>query len=740
MSALGSSVISRYSGNFACLIGTDLRTDKSGKKFAPKAPARRSGAPTTTQTYATPSVDKQIQSQAAGQVPASSITSLLLPTSVSTQQPLIATPARTERHDKTITIPAPSHRLPDLLPSDSQDGAIPPATLPRSTQAQTRTSSRAPVDPQKRQSEPTQSQNFEATEQTAQPGQISEPERQPTAPGKPNLLYSDFSCTATDGTTLGQDTVSIPTGRSTSCTSLSPHETVDNTQAPAAKRRRIEKPQPTAPAVQSSESGADANVPCATIESNQGVTGEPHDARRGSAMPQSAKAKKPSSLARAKRLQRIEDGATAVVADATRIKVAKVRRPKKITKGKGNQVDAGEASRSAQGTALDADARVEQDAASKKRKKKITITQTIQDAAAAVVEEAVHSLSKIPKKRGRRGRQRAASLEGADAVIIAPSEVKMSDLCKDNGTGRKSEREKEIVEFEKAEYLRKKQKQLQEVIGQVEHISGPGPSESAEDPSGRLERLARQREREENVAQNVPNTIIVNGQIQIDEDSLQIDRHAAAAAARADEDVESVDENALTRKVNSATWLKRDNSGGWNELYTDRFYEGLRMFGTDFQMISKMFPGRTRHKIKLKFVREEKLNHDKIKATLLGQQIPVDLPEFEKMAGVEFDDPAELERDMAEDRKRLEEETLAEKEDMDNARRERDEQIAAERAEAGDESSAKENRRGKSKRKKGEKHKGKKGSSMRKEKHLHGEASLGGTNVLGEIGEVLEVA
>lgn len=591
--------------------------------------------------------------------------------------------------------------------------------------------------PQKRPSEPRQVLDLEAHGQAAQSNHVAGPARQCAAPRGPNLLYSDFSSTAKSGTTLRGETVLSAPGRPTAITPSIPNALQGNTQAPTAKRRRVERSQPTTPAVQSSASDPDATVPLPTIETHVGVTGEPHDAEPGSAIQQPAKAKKPSLSAQAKRIQRIEDGAAAVVAEATHSPSAKVKRPRKGPKGKGIQRNGGEDSRAAAGVSSDTNAQTEQDAASAKPKRKRKTPQTIQDAAAAVVEEAVQDLTKDPKKRGRRNRQRAVTPEGADAVVIAPSEVKMSDLCKDNRIGRKSEREKEIVEFERAEYIRKKQKQLQEVMGQVETDNEPGPSEVADSRLERLERLARQREREESVAQNVPNTIIVNGQIQIDEDSLQIDRHAAAAVARADEDIDSVEENALTRKVNSASWLKRDKSGGWNELLTEKFYEGLRMFGTDFQMISTMFPGRTRHKIKLKFVKEEKLNYGKIKATLLGEKIPVDLPEFEKMAGIELEDPQNLERDMEEDRKRLEEETLAEKEEMDNARRERDEQIAAERAKSGEESSAKENRKGKSKRKKGEKHKGKKGASRRKEKHSNRGDSSGGAFVLGEIRDAL---
>lgn len=723
-------------------IGTDLRTDKSGKKFAPKAPARRPAAPASTEASARPSVDRQIQSQTPQpqQAPHRAVAfptpSEPLRPPVSAQQLAAATPAATARDGETTAIPAPPHILPASSSSAPHDRATPLPTPDQSTLAHHRTSP-ASVVSQKQPSGPNQSHHLEATGQTAQPSHLAGPARRSTAPGEPNLLYSDFSCTGKHGSGFGKDTISNAPGLLSTITPSSVHALQEDTPAPAAKRRRVEKPGPTNHVVQSSASGADANIPLPITESNEVVTGKSTDAGRGSTIPRPANDRKQSVSTQAKRMQRIENEEAASVTDATRSTSAKAKRPKQNPKGKGIQRDGDEASGAAQGAAPDADAQVEQDAASAKSKRKKKTTQIIQDAAAAVVEEAVQGLTRNPKKRGRRSRQRVATPEGADTMVIAPSMVKMSDLCKDNGTGRRSEREKEIVEFERAEHLRKKQKQLQEVMGQVEPHSERGPLESADDRLGESERLARQRERDEGVAQNVPNTIIVNGQIQIDEDSLQIDRHAAAAAARADEATESIDENALTRKVNSASWLKRDKSGGWNELLTERFYEGLRMFGTDFQMISNMFPGRTRHKIKLKFVKEEKLNHDKIKATLLGKKIPVDLPEFEKMTGVEFDDPEELERDMEEDRKRLEEETLEEKEEMDNARKERDEQIAAERAVAGEESSAKENQRGKNKRRKGEKHRGKKGGSRKTENHLNREASSGGANVLGEIREAL---
>lgn len=465
--------------------------------------------------------------------------------------------------------------------------------------------------------------------------------------------------------------------------------------SPVSKRRRIEESQNQERPEISSSSSTSANVPVRSTETNESLAGASSSVGASGAPTQGVKPKQGLS-AKEKRNKPIQDAAAAVVADATRSSTAKTRKPRKKVKGKGVQRSEHADNRSPTTAAQQPASQPEPNAPIAMAKRKYTrrpTQQSVEDAAAAVVEDAIQGSLRDLEKRSRGGK-RAVTPEGADAVQITPSEVRMMDLCRDRRTGRKSEREKELEESERAEFVKKKKRQLREVMGEAEPDSQANPPESSE---ARLERLVRQREQEESVAHNVPNTVIVNGQIQIDETSLEIDRHAAAAAERNAEQLESIEETEMSRKINSATWLKRDKSGGWNELLTERFYDGLRMFGTDFEMISKMFPGRTRHKIKLKFCKEEKLNHARIKATLLGEKLAVDLPEYEKLAGTEFDDPEELEKDLEEDRIRLEEETAAERQAMDDALRERAEQIAAERAVAGDESSAKENRRGKKK-------------------------------------------
>lgn len=300
---------------------------------------------------------------------------------------------------------------------------------------------------------------------------------------------------------------------------------------------------------------------------------------------------------------------------------------------------------------------------------------TVEDAAAILVANAVEG-SPAMKKTKRERQVREATPEGAEMVKITPSTVKMSDLCKNLRTGKKSTREKELVDLEKAEAVRKSQRQLHEVLEAIDTDTTRQPDETAED---RLERLSRAGEQN---ARAVPNTIIVDGEIQIDETSLQIDRHANAAVERDAEAQEGIDESELTRRVTSSSWLKRDPGGRWNEESTERFFEALQMFGTNFDMISKLFPGRTRRSIKLKFLKEEKADAEKIKQTLMGERILVDMDEYSRISNTIYADPSELEKDLAEDRKLMEEEQRAAKEALDEAARQREQEVEAERAAA----------------------------------------------------------
>ncbi|KAI6889063.1 hypothetical protein KC360_g7899 [Hortaea werneckii] len=153
-----------------------------------------------------------------------------------------------------------------------------------------------------------------------------------------------------------------------------------------------------------------------------------------------------------------------------------------------------------------------------------------------------------------------------------------------------------------------------------------------------------------------PQLRLVNGEMVLDEESTNIAaEQAAAAEAAARDDIIVEEENDLTLRLNRLTGVnnrRRDprervpawklKSDPWGEEETDRFYSALQMFGTDFFLISKMFPPKTRKQIKLKFNREEKLDPQRVTDALLGRahhpHRPMDLQHYAQETGTEVSD------------------------------------------------------------------------------------------------------
>ncbi|KAJ5701464.1 hypothetical protein N7488_009012 [Penicillium malachiteum] len=250
-----------------------------------------------------------------------------------------------------------------------------------------------------------------------------------------------------------------------------------------------------------------------------------------------------------------------------------------------------------------------------------------------------------PKKTRRR--QREITPEDAETVEILPNVIKMSELCKDLKTGRKSKREVELRRLDVEEQERKQKAQEAGTPADTPKKSEDKKKNSDED---RLD---------EGAAQAGPVMRIVNGEIVLDATSLEVDRHADAQ--RDVHDMITVEENQLTRRVNQATYGKRSKTETWDEENTDLFYRGLRMFGTDFQMISKLFPGRSRRQIKLKFNNEERKDPQRITATLLGPREIIDITTYEEMTNQTYDDPNEIQRELDAEREEIEKQHEKEK-------------------------------------------------------------------------------
>jgi len=215
-----------------------------------------------------------------------------------------------------------------------------------------------------------------------------------------------------------------------------------------------------------------------------------------------------------------------------------------------------------------------------------------------------------PKEPGERRTRRAKTPEDAEERTIEEGVIKMKDLCSDLKIGKKSNRLKEL---EATDWDQVAQKQAENQV-QLEEQQATGEL-LAENDEQRLERLANAKlARQNSRPVAAPQMRVVDGQLVLDEESLHVNRHDRDALEI--DEMEIVEENVNTRLVNSSTWSTRVKGDRWEESTTERFFEGLSMFGTDFEMIARLFPGRNRRMIKNKFNCEERKNPGRITEAL----------------------------------------------------------------------------------------------------------------------------
>lgn len=214
----------------------------------------------------------------------------------------------------------------------------------------------------------------------------------------------------------------------------------------------------------------------------------------------------------------------------------------------------------------------------------------------------------------------------------------MGDLTRDLRIGKKFSRHDELLQRhrEKQAKSRERLKAKRNGSEDVASESGtPAPTSDQVTPA------APPPPKPTSMASTGPQFQIIDGQIVVDQNSLSLDRHAIAAAAAEGEDMLEIEENdftTLTTQNSYRTGSKLKGPNVWNEEETELFYRGLRMFGTDFQMISGMFPGKNRRHVKMKFNREERHRPARIDAILVGKkELQIDLDEYKTWTKAEYE-------------------------------------------------------------------------------------------------------
>ncbi|KAI0115346.1 hypothetical protein F4814DRAFT_449178 [Daldinia grandis] len=318
------------------------------------------------------------------------------------------------------------------------------------------------------------------------------------------------------------------------------------------------------------------------------------------------------------------------------------------------------------------DAAVENSAPKKKRARKNPPAEG-NEAATAEGAEGVEGAP--PVKRVYRRRRRSSTPEDLESQVVNHSTMKMADLTKDLGIGKKFKHAEAIEERARQAREKFRQKRLtkqRELMGiPPDGEEAPRASTPAEgEENGRESAIARARNLGASAdagAQSVGYEV-VDGQIIINQQSLVVDRHAAHRDMSSLETVEEDEFSHLTTSASFRRESRRTGANHWTDEDTERFYRLLSMFGTDFETIASMFPGKTRRAVKLKFNREETQRPRRINAAVMvrgEKRVGIDLEEYKahqpewRESDAILAEHAELVREHNEDIRRLREERRA---------------------------------------------------------------------------------
>ena len=263
--------------------------------------------------------------------------------------------------------------------------------------------------------------------------------------------------------------------------------------------------------------------------------------------------------------------------------------------------------------------------------------QAIAQVAEAIVEDAV--------SRGRKRKKKGPTPEDAEAYEIDPGTTTMNDLTKDRKLGKQSNMGKRL----EAEWPEISERWNDRARINRERIKEGGGKAGIDTSAA------------EAVAQNLdPEMLILDGQI-VSTGPRELDFSRAAEAVQ--ENVEAKSDEPIYQYVNSNRVGKyaglRNAGKSWGEDDEELFYRGLRMFGTDFEMIASLFQGvKSRKDIKNHYVREERYNLAKVMEQRgKGNKEQITLPEYHEAVGhSEFIQLKDFEAELAAEEKRLRDE------------------------------------------------------------------------------------
>ncbi|KAI2642592.1 hypothetical protein GGS21DRAFT_544714 [Xylaria nigripes] len=236
----------------------------------------------------------------------------------------------------------------------------------------------------------------------------------------------------------------------------------------------------------------------------------------------------------------------------------------------------------------------------------------------------------IENKKPVKRRARDPTPGNAEELTVDHTKMTVGELTKDLGIGKRFKHADEIEQRAREARIKNRQKRLDREKQRL----GLLPPEDEDSPDTNTERNGTQgaaiaqigASMEAGAGQGVGYDV-VDGQIVVHAASLVVDRHNRDMS-----NLEEVEENDFTNLVTSASFAKRVQApGNWSPEDTEKFYRLLGMFGTDFETISRLFPGKNRRAVKLKFNKEERLHPSRVNAAMMvrGQKkVNIDIEEY----------------------------------------------------------------------------------------------------------------
>lgn len=133
-------------------------------------------------------------------------------------------------------------------------------------------------------------------------------------------------------------------------------------------------------------------------------------------------------------------------------------------------------------------------------------------------------------------------------------------------------------------------------------------------------------------------TRIVDGKIVLDEQSLFANYRDDELQDREQRHWEVIDEREGDQFINSASRGKQRRTQRWSAEETERFFQAVSQWGTDFEMITRLFPKRTRREIKSKWTKESRQNPRQLDDAF-RRRVKVDLTAYGNAVGVDLSGP-----------------------------------------------------------------------------------------------------